>query len=204
MRKLFCLLLAESPSAAQPAASELGCPGAAHMADDEETKHKIFYQEGKLDAIGQQLISFDDGKLEVVPAGAQLLNAISSEQPVNLVFIFGNARSGKSFMMNCITGVRSLFRVQNSSTPCTKGVDMSSHFAKWQDLAATVGVPIPEKPTQQVTQVVKEEAKTPFGALGKGIMGMGKTFKKLVQLKKADFPRLGFVDVEGQGAEDGT
>eukprot|EP00457_Paulinella_chromatophora_P001921 gb/GEZN01001923.1/.p1 GENE.gb/GEZN01001923.1/~~gb/GEZN01001923.1/.p1 ORF type:complete len:672 (+),score=109.52 gb/GEZN01001923.1/:59-2074(+) len=156
---------------------------------------KLFYAEGKVDAVGLPLISFDDGKLEVKEEGTRLLNGQGGDVPINLIFIFGNARSGKSFMMNCLTGVRGLFKVQNSSTPCTRGVDMSSHLAKWADLAKNVGVPIPAAPPPG-PDPAKEK---------KSLKGnIGRMFKKVVGKNPTDFPRLGFVDVEGQGAEDGT
>lgn len=50
-----------------------------------------------------------------------MLQELDSKRPLNLAFIFGNARSGKSFMLNALTGVQSLFKVVNSAQPCTKG-----------------------------------------------------------------------------------
>jgi hypothetical protein len=61
-------------------------------------------------------------------------------------------------------GLRGLFTVVNSSTPCTRGVDISSAMLRHRKLASHMGLPEP--------------------------VGVS--------------PMCGFVDVEGQGAEDGT
>ncbi len=70
---------------------------------------------------GKQLIEFENGTLKVVDGGSNVLKKLAKTKKINLMFIFGNARSGKSFMMNCLAGVRGLFKVVNSSVPCTKG-----------------------------------------------------------------------------------
>lgn len=48
--------------------------------------------------------------------------------PINLISIFGRARQGKSFMMNCLSGEREVFRVSNEKDSCTQGIDVSSKF----------------------------------------------------------------------------
>jgi hypothetical protein len=48
----------------------------------------------------------------------------------NLVAVFGKAREGKSFLLNCLTGdgCSGCFDVSNSHSPCTKGVDLSKRL----------------------------------------------------------------------------
>lgn len=53
-----------------------------------------------------------------------------SESPVGLVAIFGKARQGKSFLMNCLAGEKS-FKISNRKDPCTIGIDIAS---KWMDV----------------------------------------------------------------------
>jgi hypothetical protein len=36
----------------------------------------------------------------------------------NLISIFGAARQGKSFLMNCLAGSSDIFTISNLSTPC--------------------------------------------------------------------------------------
>src|SRR5690348_293849 len=45
----------------------------------------------------------------------------SGKEPCNLISIFGGARQGKSFLMNCLSGTTGLFTISNLSTPCTQG-----------------------------------------------------------------------------------
>ena len=44
---------------------------------------------------------------------------------VNLVSIFGRARQGKSFLMNCLAGEREVFKISNEKDSCTQGIDIS-------------------------------------------------------------------------------
>ena len=46
----------------------------------------------------------------------------------NLISIFGAARQGKSFLMNCLAGTTGLFTISNLSTPCTQGIDISKNM----------------------------------------------------------------------------
>jgi hypothetical protein len=52
-------------------------------------------------------------------------------QDLNFISVFGRARQGKSFLMNCLSGELELFRVSNEKDSCTQGIDMSD---KWIDL----------------------------------------------------------------------
>jgi hypothetical protein len=102
----------------------------------------LFWQdkESKDGVHGMQLIEFDaNNQLVVTESGTKLLNKQKKSRNMNMLFIFGNARSGKSFMMNCLLGVPGLFKVVNSATPCTKGVDVSSLVVPHSTLAHHVG-----------------------------------------------------------------
>ena len=54
----------------------------------------------KKSAHGVPLIGFDKGKVNVTAEGSQLLKSIDKASSLNGCFIFGSARSGKSFLMN--------------------------------------------------------------------------------------------------------
>jgi hypothetical protein len=58
----------------------------------------------------------------------QVFGAVGKEM-CNLISIFGAARQGKSFLMNCLAGTTGLFSISNLSTPCTQGIDISKNFA---------------------------------------------------------------------------
>lgn len=115
-----------------------------------------------------KLIELNEGQLAVTEAGGKILKSQKKNRNINLVFIFGNARSGKSYMMNCLAGQPGLFRVINSSVPCTKGVDISSVIL----------------PHETMGNHVRAYSKEP--------------------IPNVDDLDVGFVDVEGQGDQDGT
>ncbi len=133
---------------------------------------RLFYAQDMIPqglAVKETLIDFEKGNLAVTEKGGDLLKKLDKDENCNLVFIFGNARSGKSFMMNCLVGARGLFQVANTATPCTKGVDVSSYLAKHSALVEHV-----------------------------------KSYASVEEVNKGPDSLIGFVDVEGQGAEDGT
>jgi hypothetical protein len=80
-------------------------------------------------------------QLTVNPTAQDLLQARGQQQPLNLLCIFGAARQGKSFLMNLLAGTEELFRISNADTPCTEGVDISSHFMDLGDFSALNGCP---------------------------------------------------------------
>ena len=55
------------------------------------------------------------------------LRDVGKEQ-CNLISIFGRARQGKSFLMNCLAGETEVFRISNEKESCTQGIDISD---KW-------------------------------------------------------------------------
>ena len=164
-----------------------------------------------------KLIDVSKGKLILAKSGVELLRSLPPANPLNLLFIFGNARSGKSFLMNCLSGCPGLFQVLNSSAPCTKGVDIASTilpYKTFREHAATLpvqledielggdacvfGAPPPSTPAHGPSAAPssqKQAAPGPAGAASK---------RKSVAASPPSEPQIGFVDVEGQGAEDNS
>lgn len=66
----------------------------------------------------------------VVHPVSEIVATVKSSQ-INIISIFGRARQGKSFLMNCLSGERELFTVSNKKDSCTQGIDISS---KWLSL----------------------------------------------------------------------
>eukprot|EP01038_Epipyxis_sp_PR26KG_P015826 gene15826-21440_t len=60
-----------------------------------------------------------------------------SRSPCNLISIFGRARQGKSFLMNCLAGETDVFRISNEKESCTQGIDISN---KWLSLKEFSGI----------------------------------------------------------------
>lgn len=56
----------------------------------------------------------------------------SKDSNVNLISIFGRARQGKSFLMNCLAGEKEIFKISNEKDSCTQGIEISN---KWLTLS---------------------------------------------------------------------
>jgi hypothetical protein len=70
-----------------------------------------------------------------------------SNKAVNLVSIFGRARQGKSFLMNCLAGERDVFRISNEKESCTQGIDISNKWMTLEDFSRVdAGQRIPNHP----------------------------------------------------------
>ncbi len=54
---------------------------------------------------------------------------------LNIISIFGKAREGKSFLMNCLAGESNIFRVSNESESCTQGIDISNKIIDLVDFS---------------------------------------------------------------------
>ena len=56
------------------------------------------------------------------------VDAIScvGDSPVGLISIFGRARQGKSFLMNCLSGEQEVFRVSNEKESVSLIITLSS------------------------------------------------------------------------------
>jgi hypothetical protein len=79
---------ASAPAVAARQAAGITAPPPSSL-DGTDTPHAI------------KLIDVIKSKLQVQPEGAALLGGMDPKTAVNLMFIFGNARSGKSFMVTC-------------------------------------------------------------------------------------------------------
>jgi hypothetical protein len=62
-----------------------------------------------------------------------------ADQIVNLISIFGRARQGKSFLMNCLAGEHEIFRVSNAKESCTQGIDISDKFSPLREFSTVDG-----------------------------------------------------------------
>jgi hypothetical protein len=143
------------------------------QADEADGKHAV------------KLIDVAKGKLILSKPGVDLLRGLPISSNLNLVFVFGNARSGKSFLLNCLTGQPGLFTVLNSSQPCTKGVDISSRIIPYQTF--------------------NEHARSLPVSMEDIELRDGDSSEPPPKIKKGEQPlQIGFVDVEGQGAEDNS
>ena len=91
------------------------------------------------------------------------------EKPLNLVTIWGAARTGKSFFLNALARVDGLFRVSGQMDPCTSGADLSMKLMSVNDLS---------KGDDTTPTVAGASLDDPFSS---------------------EAPLVGFVDVEGQG-----
>jgi hypothetical protein len=60
-------------------------------------------------------------------------------QTCNLISIFGRARQGKSFLMNCLAGEREIFRISNEKESCTQGIDISNKWMTIKEFATVDG-----------------------------------------------------------------
>lgn len=55
---------------------------------------------------------------------------------INLIAIFGRARQGKSFLMNCLTGETDVFKISNAKESCTQGIDISNKWLSVKEFAS--------------------------------------------------------------------
>ncbi|XP_072889748.1 guanylate-binding protein 1-like [Hemitrygon akajei] len=73
-----------------------------------------------------QLIFYKDGKLQTNPEALKVLQSI--EVPMVVVSVVGAARTGKSYLMNCLAGVKKGFSVDSTVQSLTKGIWMLCQF----------------------------------------------------------------------------
>ncbi|XP_062918532.1 uncharacterized protein LOC134353922 isoform X3 [Mobula hypostoma] len=69
-----------------------------------------------------QLVYNKDGKLQLNPEAVKVLKSI--EDPMVVVAVVGAARSGKSYLMNCLAGDKKGFSVHSTTQAHTKGIWM--------------------------------------------------------------------------------
>jgi hypothetical protein len=120
---------------------------------------------------------------------------------VQLCFVFGSARSGKSFLMNCLSGTPGLFQVLNSSAPCTKGVDLASTILPLSKFAAHADS-LPVKLEDIELGIDGDDSSAPTSPPSARRMSSATTARGDVAAEANT--AVGFCDVEGQGAEDNS
>ncbi|CAM9142734.1 unnamed protein product [Ectocarpus sp. 8 AP-2014] len=81
---------------------------------------------GASTAIKWVLAENEAGPLRATEEAGGVLAGVPQGQPLNIVTIVGNARKGKSFLMNQLTGHDAMFRASAKTEPCTAGADLSS------------------------------------------------------------------------------
>jgi hypothetical protein len=96
----------------------------------------------------------------------------------NLISIFGRARQGKSFLMNCLSGESSLFKVSNYQESCTQGIDISNKWMALSDFSS-----VDDNAKARTATVTKKPSSSSSIASSEEI-------------------HIGFVDAEGQGDKD--
>ncbi|XP_072889442.1 guanylate-binding protein 3-like [Hemitrygon akajei] len=69
-----------------------------------------------------QLVCNEDGKLQLNPEALKVLQ--SFEDPMVVVAVVGAARTGKSYLMNCLAGDKKGFSVDSTTQAHTKGIWM--------------------------------------------------------------------------------
>jgi hypothetical protein len=57
----------------------------------------------------------------------------------NLISVFGAARQGKSFLMNCLAGETELFKISNLRESCTQGLDISQELMSINQFSSLYG-----------------------------------------------------------------
>lgn len=84
----------------------------------------------------RQTVSFPDESRAVV-------EAISPEKPINLISIWGPARTGKSFFMNALAGENKInvFAVRGGIEPCTVGAFLSTTALSLPEFAQEQCIP---------------------------------------------------------------
>lgn len=68
----------------------------------------------------------------------QIYQSVGASQ-CNLISIFGRARQGKSFLMNCLAGEEQIFRISNDKESCTQGIDISEKWLSVSDFSRVDG-----------------------------------------------------------------
>ena len=72
-------------------------------------------------------------------AATSVLAPLGDVDPLNLISIFGAARQGKSFLMNCLAGREGTFKISNDRDPCTQGIDISRTTVPLREFASMDG-----------------------------------------------------------------
>lgn len=79
-----------------------------------------------------------DGRILVAHKVDQVYKTLGAS-PCNLISIFGRARQGKSFLMNCLAGEEQIFKISNEKESCTQGIDISEKWMTVKDFSKVYG-----------------------------------------------------------------
>lgn len=104
----------------------------------------LFYAQHEQGSVGERLpfLAMDQTGALQLGTGLSMLKSLDKKVPLSLVSVFGAARTGKSFLLNCLAGKPGLFRCNNQHLPCTKGSDISASTNKLKSIADHVGVKV--------------------------------------------------------------
>ncbi|XP_072889750.1 guanylate-binding protein 1-like [Hemitrygon akajei] len=95
-----------------------------------------------------QLVCNKDGKLQLIPEALKVLQSI--EDPMVVVAMVGAARTGKSYLMNCLAGDKNGFSVDSTTQTHAKGIWMWCR-------------PLPERPNEVLLLLDTEGLEDPEG-----------------------------------------
>lgn len=130
-----------------------------------------------------QWISYSNSSKSLVSNDITNVFKAVDNHPCNLISIFGRARQGKSFLMNCLAGETEIFRISNEKDSCTQGIDISNKWLSLSEFSA-----INNSKPRSIAQPVLTSGRAAAVGGGGG----------------ADQMKIGFVDAEGQGDKDVT
>ncbi|CAN0201634.1 unnamed protein product [Scytosiphon promiscuus] len=126
-------------------------------------------------------------------AGPALKKYFPSKKPLNLITIWGEARTGKSFFMNTLVAPendgsntssgKDVFAVAGGSRPCTVGASISTTTRSIEQISSSSSPPLPPAAGGERRWI----GWSPFEQPSPGEPEPGQQ------------PDIGFVDVEGQG-----
>lgn len=134
-----------------------------------------------------QWISYSNSSKSLVSNDITNVFKAVDSHPCNLISIFGRARQGKSFLMNCLAGETEIFRISNEKDSCTQGIDISN---KWLSLSEFSAI------NNNINNSNSKPRSTTQPVLASG--------RAVATTTGANQMKVGFVDAEGQGDKDVT
>ena len=102
------------------------------IGEEEEQQHKNGGEDDPFNTRGKpmKLMELQPGTNQDLAFGtnSSTLDRIAKlgSDRLNLVTVFGETRTGKSFLLNQLVGVPHFFRVSRGNEPCTAGADISN------------------------------------------------------------------------------
>jgi len=80
-----------------------------------------------------------DGSREINLCDLSGIFSTVGKNRLALVAIFGKARQGKSFLMNCLSGEPKGFKISNKKDPCTVGIDLANKLMGLREFGSVDG-----------------------------------------------------------------